>query len=340
MQDVAAPGVKQQSPDPTPQRQDGPATQPPHCPDHDMALPWASAAADCAQLPTASSHTNSLNLSPHVAHEEPVEQETLAQHCAFSTMSQHPCHVEATAADADAAFGAADQVCQMPCEQSQGISSSPSAPRSDHDVKLPTYQQSLGPTAHPMAGSCDLEANPPVPKVASQAPAVPFSAHSNGQIMSSHLPQLSGQNGLAGLAAEVHRWEQRVLTSPVQQQALKQAEVQQAAAESNDWHEGERHRNDGQQQGDVSNASLVSPHCSGSQELVQSCTAKHNSHELPAYEAQSQNVPVAQDTVEAKALPGPPHSAQPLVVGRKRQMEANDDHIVTKKQCVSLSGFV
>ena len=339
MQDVAAPGVKQQSPDPTPQRQDGPATQPPHRPDQHAALPSAYAAADHAQLPTASSHTDSLNLSPHVAHEEPVEQEMLAQHRAFSTMSQHPCHVEATAADADATVGAADQVCQMPCEQSQGITSSPSAPRSDLDVKLPTHQQSLGPIARPMAGSFDLEAEPPVPMEASQAPAVPFSAHSNGQ-MSSHLPQLSGQNGLAGLAAEVHRWEQRVLTSPVQQGALEQAEVQQAAAESNDWQEGERHRNDGQQQGDVSNASLVLPHRSGSQELVQSRTAKHNSHELPAYETQTRNVPVAQDNAESKALPAPSHSAQPLVVGRKRQMEANDDHIVTKKQCVSLSEFV
>ena len=333
MQDVAVIGEKQQSPASTSQRQDGPAIKPLYRPDdHFAAPPLASDAADHAQLPTASCHTERSNLSLHVAHEKPVEQEALAQHHA----SWHPRHVEAAAADADATVGAADQERQAPSTQSQGITASPRAQISDVDAKLLTHQRSPG--AHLMARSFDLDAKPPVPKAAPQASAAAPSAYSNGHIMSSHAPQLSGQNDLAGLAAEVFRQEQRVPTSPVEQPAPEEAGVQQAVTESNGWHEEERPGDYRRQQGDVSQARLGTPCCSESQEPVLSSTAKDNSHELSACEEQSQDVRVASYVAEPNALPG--QLAEPLLVGRKRQLGADDDHVLAKKQCVSLSGVV
>ena len=241
-------------------------------------------------------------------------------------------------ADAAATVGAADQIRQAPGYQPQGITPSPGSLRSDLDVELPSHHQSLGRTAHPMAGSFDLEAKPPVPMPASQAPAVPSAAYSDGHIMSSHLQRPSGQNGLAGLAAEVYRREQRVLTPPVEQPALEEAGVQQTVAESTGLHEEERHDDYRQQQGGVSKAGLVVPHFSGSQEPVQSFIAKDNSHELAACEGPSQDVPVAQYFAQTNAPPGQSvsQSHEPLFVGRKRQLDGDDGHFVAKRQCVSL----
>ena len=309
-----------------------------------MAPLSAPATGDRAQPASAMLHTEPSTMSPHIAREEHVEQEALAQPPASLTMAQHVHHTEATGADADATAGAADQVCQAPGYQPQGITACSLAQSSDLDVKLPAHHQSLGLTAHPMAGSFGLEDKPPVPKAASQASAVSPSAYTNGRITSSRLPRLSAQNGLAGLAAEVSRREQRLLAPPVDQPALEEACLQQAAAESNGWHEEERQGDYREQQDDVSEAGLAAPHYTGSQEPVQSFTAKGNSllHELPACEGQTRDVPVAQHVAQTNAPPGKlvSQSPEPLFAGRKRQLDGDDGHIVAKKQCVSLSGTV
>ena len=345
MQDVAASGQAQQSPASTAKQQDGPPTQPSHHHgDHHMALLSATAAADHVQCPGASSDAApaSLSGSPHIAHEQPVMQETLAQRPVPLPVSQHLQSTEATAAGVEVAAMAADEVCQAPGNHSQGISASATAQSFGLDIQLPAHHQSPGITAHPMAASFELEAKPPVAMVASQAHAVPSSAYLDGHIRSSHQSWPPGQDGLAGLAAEVYRWEQRVLIPPVEQPALEVASQQQPVADSNGWHEEERHANYRQQQGDVSNEGLVVPYCGGSQEPVQSCTAKDNSHGLVACEGQSQDVPVAQYVAQTNAPPDQSisQSAEPLFVGKKRQLDVGDGPIVAKKQCVSLSGTV
>lgn len=275
--------------------------------------------------------------------------EALAQHAVSSTMSQpwSPHHTEAAAADADA--GVAAQVCQAPDHQSQGSTASPNAQSSAMDFELPGHQQSLDATIQVMASSHGSDATLPVDMVASQAPAVPSSAYSNGHTLSSHQPQALGQNSVPGLADELFGWEQQVLAQPVERSAFEQAGEQQAMPESNGWHVQECGVSDyGQPLDSVGYAGLAVPHCGESQELVQSSTAQSGSHELPATAGQSQDVPVAQHPSQTNALPGQlvSQSAEPLMLGKKRQLGGDDsdhgpqDSIVAKKPCLAVSGSV
>lgn len=342
-------GENQQPPALSSWQQGDVASQPPHqLGDQHIAPLLAPTAADHAQFPDASTNAYPSLVSglPHVAHEHPFMHDALAQHAAFSTMSEpwslH--HAEPAAADANATVAAA--VCQAPHHQSHGRTASPRAQRSAVDFELPGHHQSPGTTAQPMASTYDPDAMLPVGMVASQAPAVPSSAYSNGHTLSSHQTQALGQNGLPGLADDLFDWEQQVLAQPGEQSALEKAGEQQAMAESNGWHE-EAHGSDyGQPQGTVAHAGLEVPQYSGTQELVQSSTAQGGSHELLAPEGRSQEVHVAQHAGQTNALPGQSvsQSAEPLFVGRKRQL-GDDDHgapdsIVAKKPCLAVSGSV
>lgn len=327
LQEVAAPSDNQQPPASSSWQQDVSASQPSHQHGDQHTDPLlASAAAGYAQFPDASSDAYPALVSglPHVALEDPFMHEAFAQHAASSTMSQpwSPHHTEPAAAYADITVAA--QVCQAPGHQSQGS------------------------TASPRAQSFAVDAELPVGMVASQAPAVPSSAYSNGHTLSSHQTQALGQNGLPGLADELFGWEQQVFAQPVEQLALEKAGEQQAMAESNGWH-AEAHGSDhGQSQGTVAYAGLALPQYSETHELVQSFTAQAGSHELPAPEGQSQDVPVAHHPSRTNALPGllVSQSAEPLFLGKKRQLGDCDDgrgaqdSIVAKKPCLAMSGSV
>ena len=267
--------------------------------------------------------------------------EALTQHAASAITSQpwSPHHTEATVAA---------QVCQAPSHQSQASTASPRAQGSAVDFQLLSHHQSHDATAHPMASSHDLDAVLPVGMVASQAPAVPSSAYSNGHSLSSQ-PQALEHNDLPGLADELFGWEQQVLAQPVEESAFEKAGELQAMAKSNGWHVQECGSDDYKQRQDtVDYAGLSMPQCTETQELVLSSSAQGGSYEMPAPAGQSQEVHVAQHLSQNNALPGQlvSQSAEPLFVGKKRQLCSDDDghgapdSIVAKKPCLVVSGSI